>query len=158
VSPDIILSSTSLRSETLGSKPDDFVALKEALDDAGLPSRDISHTGRIFWRFRDQSGRAVAYGGIEIHDNEALLRSIVTLPEARGQGFAEQVVAYLIGYARLRGFDRVWLLTTGAAEFFHKLGFRESDRASVPTPIAATVEFTSLSQASAICMSRALWR
>ena len=154
MSPDIVLASTRLRSETLGGQPRDFVELKEALKGAGLPSGDIGLTGRVFWRFRDASGRTVAYGGIEPHGKEALLRSIVTFPEAREHGFGGQVVAFLIGYARLRGINRVWLLTTTAADFFRELGFVEIDRAKAPEAIRGTTEFASVCPASAICMSR----
>lgn len=158
MSPDTILAHTSLRSQTLIGRPTDFAELEEALDSAGLPSADISLKGRIFWRFHDQSGRVVAWGGVEIHGKHALLRSVVILPRARGQGFGAQVVAFLIGYARLRGIDRVWLLTTGAADFFRKLGFAEAERATAPDAIKSTAEFASLCPASAVCMSRALWR
>src|SRR5579884_1807533 len=134
LSPETIVASASLRSQTLGSAPGDFVELEAVLKAAGLPSSDIGLTGRIFWRFRDSSGRIVAYGGIELHGKEALLRSITTLPEARGQGFGAQVSAFLVGYARLRGIDRVWLLTT-AADFFRKLGFAQAERAHAPDAI-----------------------
>ena len=156
MSPDTIVASTNLRAETLGSKPADFVELKEALESAGLPSGDIGISGRIFWRFRDASGRTVGYAGIEPYGKDALLRSVVTLPEVRGHGFGSQIAAFLIGYARLRGVERVWLLTTGAAEFFRMLGFGETERASAPDAIRATTEFASLCPATAICMSRGI--
>ena len=154
MSPDIVVASTSLRSETLGGQPHDFVELKEGLDGAGLPSGDVVMTGRLFWRFRDSSGRTVAYGGLEPHGTDALLRSIMTLPEARGQGFGGQVATFLIGYARLRGMRRLWLLTTTASEFFRKLGFVETDRAKAPDVVRATTAFAALCPASAVCMSR----
>ncbi|HLG88251.1 MAG TPA: arsenic resistance N-acetyltransferase ArsN2 [Alphaproteobacteria bacterium] len=146
----------SLHAETLGRRPTDFVELKEALAIAGLPSGDIGMTGRTFWRFRDLSGRTIGYGGIELHGPNALLRSIVIMPEARGSGLGGQVVAFLNSYAQLRGVERTWLLTTTAADFFRKLGFNDAKRSRAPDAIKATTEFASLCPASAICMSRAL--
>jgi len=53
-----------------------------------------------------------------------------------------------------RGLDveRFWLLTTTAADFFERLGFRRTDRGSAPPDIASGAQFAGLCPSSVICL------
>lgn len=57
--------------------------LRAALEAAGLPVDDLQEPGRVFFGFT-VAGRPVAYGGLEVVGDAALVRSIAVLPEARG--------------------------------------------------------------------------
>ena len=59
--------------------------LAAALAKAGLPTEDIQASGPLFWRFENDDV-PVGFGGLEIFEDQALLRSVVTLPPVRNRG------------------------------------------------------------------------
>jgi N-acetylglutamate synthase-like GNAT family acetyltransferase len=123
--------------------------LKEALVAASLPIDDITEGGRRFFRF-DRDGTVVGYGGFEPLGSYALLRSLVVLPEARGQGNGRAVTEAVAEKAREAGCSEAYLLTATATEFFEHLGFERMARVDAPQTILAT------RQASSICSSAAV--
>ena len=67
--------------------PGDDAGLSAALLAAGLPVDDLAGPGRLFWRFEVEDGPGgspVFHGGLEPLGRDALLRSLVVLPQARG--------------------------------------------------------------------------
>ena len=124
--------------------PGDDAGLSAALLATGLPVDDLADPGRLFWRF-DAGGRPVGYGGLEPLEAHALLRSLVALPEARGQGHGRDMAGQLLALAAEGGATRAWLLTDTATAFFESMGFRRADRRDAPAAVLAT------RQASAIC-------
>jgi N-acetylglutamate synthase-like GNAT family acetyltransferase len=131
-------------------------ALAAALARADLPIADIEAPGRLFWRFETDDAVPVGFGGLEVHGEDALLRSLVTLPPVRGRGIGTAMVAALEFEARLHGCANLWLITTTAAEFYERLGYARCDRAVVPAAIAATGEFAELCPASADVLMKKL--
>lgn len=79
---------------------------------------------------------------IEIHGKRGLLRSVAVRADQRGRGVGEGLVLSRIGRARDLGLETLHLLTTSAAEWFPRFGFRPVERADVPEEIRATWEFT----------------
>ena len=124
-------------------------ALKAALAKAELPTEDIEAPGRLFWRFDTQDDVPVGFGGLEVHGEDGLMRSVVTLPPVRNRGVGTAMVAALEFEARLHGCQTLWLITTTAADFYARLGYARCDRAVVPPAIRATAEFSTLCPASA---------
>ena len=59
--------------------------LRAALQDARLPVDDLIDDGRVFYSFSD-GDCVVAFGGFELYGQDALLRSLVVLPQARAKG------------------------------------------------------------------------
>ena len=86
----------------------------------------------------------MGFGGLEIHDEDALLRSVLTLPPLRKRGIGTRIVALLESEALLRHARAVWVLTKAASSFFDRLGFAKCHRAVVPATIRAAREFASL--------------
>jgi N-acetylglutamate synthase-like GNAT family acetyltransferase len=123
--------------------------LAAALTKAGLPVDDLDAPGHLFWRFETKDDIPAGFGGLEIHGDDALLRSVVTLPPVREGGIGSAIVATLEVEAQRRGARAIWLLTTSAAGFFRRLGYAACDRAVVPAAIRATREFSALCPASA---------
>lgn len=121
-----------------------------------LPDDDIAEPGRHFFFFRDTDGNFLGMGGFEIYGSDALLRSIVTVPEVRGQGYGAPMVGLLLEEMRAHGANSIYLLTTGAEGFFERLGFDIVERDSTPDSIQATREFTLLCPTSATMMHRTL--
>jgi N-acetylglutamate synthase-like GNAT family acetyltransferase len=129
--------------------------LKAALKKSGLPASDIEAPDRLFWRF-ERNDMPVGFGGLEIHGEAALLRSLVTLPPLRSRGFGGAIAAALEVEAKARGCRAVYLLTTDEASFFAGLGYLPCSRRDVPAAIRATEQFTSLCPESATVMVKRL--
>ncbi|MBP2226754.1 arsenate reductase (glutaredoxin) [Azospirillum agricola] len=126
-------------------------ALARLLAADNLPTDDLAEPGRRFWRVKDDQG-TLGYGGLEVYGADALLRSVVVPPERRGIGAGGAVVAAVRVEAGTLGVERLWLLTTGAAGFFERLGFRRVERASTPLAIQSSAQFAGLCPDSAVCL------
>jgi len=126
--------------------------LKAALTEAHLPTDDIEDQGRTFFRAQSSDGRAVGYLGVERCGDDFLLRSVVVLPDHRGQGLGSVLVERAVA-----GLDRagdLFLATTSAAPFFRRIGFSEVRRDSVPATVLATRQLSSICPSSATIMKR----
>lgn len=135
----------------------DLADVQALLANAGLPFEDLSAAMmQDFTVLRGAGGELLAAGGIEIHDADGLLRSVVVADSMRGKGLGGAVAATVEGHARAKGVRALFLLTTTAADFFPRLGYAAFDRARVPAAIAQSAEFASLCPASAVCMKKNL--
>jgi amino-acid N-acetyltransferase len=130
--------------------------LKAALVKAGLPADDVGESDRLFWRFETTDDVPVGFGGLEVHDRQALLRSVVTLPPLRGRGIGRAIIAALEAEAGLRGCRDVFLVTAGPTDLFFRLGYVACEHVQVPPAIRATREFAVLGPASASVMVKQL--
>lgn len=115
----------------------EFGVLGRALAKAGLPRDDLEQPGRLFFRFERDDDMAVGFGGFEIYGEHALLRSVVTLPPLRAQGYGAAIVAGLENEALFRGCRNVWVMTGEADGFFERLGYAPRAHADVPADIRA---------------------
>lgn len=82
----------------------------------------------------------------------ALLRSVAVDATRRGEGFGHQLTQAALDLARARGLSQVYLLTTTAADFFPRFGFRVVARSEVDPAVRQSVEFTTACPASAVAM------
>jgi N-acetylglutamate synthase-like GNAT family acetyltransferase len=94
--------------------------------------------------------------GSSFYGADALLRSVITVPEMRDRAYGVAIVDRMLALALRRGARTLYLLTTTAAPFFERLGFVAIDRAAVPPAIAGTTEFTLHCPATAVLMGRSL--
>ncbi|EGF89369.1 acetyltransferase GNAT family protein [Asticcacaulis biprosthecium C19] len=127
--------------------------LISALASEGLPVSDLGQPHQVVWQL-DCNGQTAGYVALETYGDAALLRSLVVLPEAKGQGHGAALVAYAADQAHAMGIRELWLLTHTAADFFVHLGWQTRDRSDAPPALAASAEFASLCPASATCFSR----
>lgn len=126
------------------------------LSAATLPVDDLTPAHlEHFFACGAQDG-TIGVGGVELHGDDALLRSLAVDERARGQGCGSALVAALEAYARAEGAHRIYLLTTTAPHFFEGLGYRVVARETAPERVRATPEFAALCPASAVCMAKAL--
>lgn len=116
---------------------------------AGLPPDGLDDQYPDAYRVARIAGTTVGVAALERHGAARFLRSVAVPPAARGHGVALALVARLVVEA---GADPVYLLTTGAADYFTRLGFVRCDRAAVPAALAGTVQFTSACPSSATAM------
>ena len=131
-------------------------AMSEALRSADLPTDDLDEANVQAFAFAGADGVVVGYGGLEMHGEHALMRSIVVEPARRGRGEGRAIVDRLLAEASARGARRVYLLTTSARAFFATLGFAVVARAEAPAAILATRQAAGLCAASAPLMVKAL--
>lgn len=141
---------TALTVVPLGAGLDD---LEAALASAGLPVIDLREPGRLFFRFDDATG-PVGFAGIEGVGDDRLLRSVVIIGERRGVGLGSAVAVTLEAAAAKIGAVTLHLLTTDAAPFFARHGYKIRERSAAPDAIRASREFTSLCPDSATYMAK----
>lgn len=117
-----------------------------------LPFRDLTPAHmEHFWVARDGPRLAGAVG-LEIRGDAGLLRSLCVAEADRGQGIGGQLTEKAEEYARARGLQALYLLTTTASDFFARRGYQWTERAAAPAPIQETSEFQSLCPSTAVCM------
>ena len=86
-------------------------------------------------------GALIGCAALERHGRVRLLRSVAVAPAERGKGLGEALVRRVLDRARGEGVSTVVLLTTTAAGFFPRLGFRTVPRWEVPREVQASAEF-----------------
>jgi amino-acid N-acetyltransferase len=100
--------------------------------------------------------KVVGIGGLEVHENFGLLRSLVIKAAFRGQGYGKALATKLIELAKAKELKEVYLLTTTAVTFFSNMGFEKVGRSLVPSVIQNTSQFTSLCPAEAVCLLKVI--
>jgi amino-acid N-acetyltransferase len=99
-----------------------------------------------------RNARVVGCAAVEIHGTVGLLRSVAVDETRRGEGLGHQLTQAALDLARARGLKTVYLLTTTAAAFFPRFGFREVARTDVDPAVQRSVEFTKACPADAVAM------
>lgn len=127
-------------------------AFRDALQRAGMPISDLSDGDTTYFALPG----GAAFGGIAGTGADRLLRSVVVPEATRGAGIGPCMVAALESEAKRAGADRLWLLTTDAAGFFDRIGWRTADRTDAPDAIRGSAQFASICPASATLMVRDL--
>lgn len=124
--------------------------LKAALVKAGLPADDVENSRLLFWRFETYEDVPVGFGGLELHGDDALLRSVVTLPPLRQIGMGGAIVSALEAEARANNCRTIYLLTASDRDFFAKLGYVPCASADLPQAIRDGEQFAALPDAAAM--------
>ena len=132
----------------------DFDAIVALLGAADLPVEDLDAPRLDAFVVATEGEICVGVVGLEIHESDALLRSLAVEPQHRSRGLGARLVHAMETDARARGVAALYLLTTTATTFFERVGYSAHDRTAVPSPIATTTEFSSLCPDTADC----LWR
>ncbi len=144
--------------DALQSRPltaHDRDGLRQALNAEGLPTGDLAEEGIRLFAF-ECDGRLSGYGGLEVHGDAALLRSIVVDPGMRRERIGAGIVEALVRLAAREGATRAFILTTNAADYFGRLGFAAIDRSEAPDAILATRQAARLCPATAVLMAKTL--
>jgi len=123
---------------------------------ADLPTADLTDAHMAHFFFCGPPAAPTALVGFEIHGSDALLRSLVVVPELRTQGIGKRLVARAEREARACGARAIYLLTTTAEPFFARCGYEPADRAHAPEAIRATREFAEICPASSAFMTKTL--
>ncbi len=130
--------------------------VKALLAECELPSQDLTPDHLDQFLLLKMNGELVGCVGLEIYDHDALLRSLAIPRQQRGGGIGVYWVGEAETYARSRGVDTIYLLTTTAESFFIHLGYRKIDRDYAPGAIRSSTEFQSACPTSAVCLTKGL--
>ncbi len=131
----------------------DLGAVRALLAEAGLPDADLTaQFPEGYAVVRDGEG-VLAVAGLEVYDGVGLLRSVAVAPARRTAGLGRALVADRLRWGRERKLSAAYLLTTTAADYFGKLGWRPVERASLPAALQRSAEVASACPASAACFS-----
>lgn len=141
---------TSAIRDAIGSDHPAVIGLLEA---AGLPVAGVLPSLEGYHVVEDQ-GRIVGAIGLELYGPDALLRSAVVDPAARGTGIGSALVERILDRARRHGVHGVYLLTTTADRYFPRFGFDRITREDVPHGVRASVEFQEACPESAVVMRK----
>jgi N-acetylglutamate synthase-like GNAT family acetyltransferase/thioredoxin reductase len=133
----------------------DWPAIAALLTAAALPL-DGAQDHLAHFVVGEQGGQLIAAAGLEPYGGAALLRSVVVAEAARGSGIGALLWAEVARRAAARGMHRLYLLTTTAAAFFARQGFRTIARDEAPASLRASREFQGVCPASATVMVKDL--
>jgi len=138
-----------------GARPDDWPAVEALLRACALPVDGAAEHLADFV-VADEGSRLVAVAGLEARGADGLLRSVAVSPEVRSAGLGRAMVDAVEAMARSRGLKRLHLLTTTAAPYFARRGFRARQRAAAPESLQVSAEFRGACPASATFMTLSL--
>lgn len=99
------------------------------------------------------AGAIIGVAALERYGDTGLLRSVAVLPAQQNLGVGKQLITDRLEHARRAGVQQVFLLTTTAADYFARLGFRPAERGRVPALMAESPEFTGACPSSAACLA-----
>lgn len=128
--------------------------VKEMLAANKLPVDDISDNTELFMLTR--KGKLIGTGGLEMLGDVALIRSVSTDDNLRGNGLGKYVVDELEQAAIRAGVQTLYLVTTTAERFFAKLGYSLADRATLPDVVKQQRQLKDVCPVSAIVMWKSL--
>lgn len=134
----------------------DEQAIRRLLETSGLPTTDLSDPAWSGFLVADVSGRIEGVVGLEIENGVGLLRSLATSAAVRSRGVGRRLVAAAEERAVSMGVRMLCLLTTTAAEYFERLGYRRRERDDAPAFIRHTRQFRELCPVSAALMEKSL--
>jgi amino-acid N-acetyltransferase len=133
------------------AQPEDYPRIRQLIADAGLPldglPENLNGADNFLVLCRDSD--ILGCAAVERYGKSGLLRSVALESRERRRGFGARLVLAALQQARGNGIAELILLTTTAAPFFERLGFRVISREDVPASVRASVEFQSACPASA---------
>jgi len=136
----------SLRPATAADLP----AAQQLLSSASLTTSGLADQwGEQYCLAVTDAGQVVGLAGYELYPPYALLRSVAVAPEWRGRGLGAALTADRLEAAGRCGIHSVFALTTTAAAYFPKLGFRRILRDDVPAEVQQSPEMSSICPSSA---------
>jgi amino-acid N-acetyltransferase len=122
------------------ARADDIPRIAELIKSEGLPPYDLDeYVGTFF--VLDDDGALVGCAGLEPYGPAALVRSVVVLPERRGNSDGRRLVERTLAEAAERGVRRAYLFTMNAGPFFQRLGFREIEPEEFEEAVRASRQY-----------------
>ena len=136
------------------ARREDLDGYRRLLAEAGLPLQGMEDQLEDSFLVAIADERVVGGAGIQVWGRDGLLRSVVVAGDRRGEGIAAALLRQSLERAWTRGAEQVFLLTTDAAPYFERHGFRVTPRDQVPPLLLETPEFATICPVSATVMRR----
>jgi len=136
------------------ARPHDLAGSLDLIRRCELPDHGVAERFGHFFVVREDDGRIVGTGGLEVHGEYGLLRSVAVEPDYRGQGLGVRLLEAALERARQLELRSVYLLTTTARDFFARHRFAERSRDDAPDAIRGSWEFQTGCPTSAVLMQR----
>jgi amino-acid N-acetyltransferase len=133
------------------AKKEDFENIISLLKENELPIVVIDLI-KIKFILAETENQLVGCIGVEPYEKEGLLRSLAVNINYRNSGVGNNLLQYLISFAKELGIIDLHLLTTTAESYFLSKNFVKSNREIAPTSIKNTLEFSSLCPSSSSYM------
>ena len=133
----------------------DAKSVRELLSNCGLPVEDLRESLGTFLLAKIGNQLAGVVGLQELGE-VALLRSLAVKEQFRKSGIASNLCGKIETHSRDQGVRRLFLLTTGAQNFFSRRRYKRVERDKVPPEIRATLQFRKLCPDTAEVMVKEL--
>ncbi|MDH3224340.1 MAG: arsenic resistance N-acetyltransferase ArsN2 [Gemmatimonadota bacterium] len=143
---------------TAGASQATWDDLLNLLRRSDLPVDDLDRGDLGGFVLLRRDGRLVGSGALEVYGPLALIRSVAVDATERGNGLGRRIVEHLEARAASERLTSLYLLTTTAEAFFHRLGYRIMSRDEAPPAIRETTQFSSLCPDTAAFMGKDLLR
>ena len=127
--------------------------MRRLLSECGLPTLYVHRHLKSFIVAK-AAKKIVGVIGLEGYGRVGLLRSLCVDQAYRGQGIAMMLNAKILGYAQMRGIERLYMFTLDAEKFASKLGFHKIAKNRIPKSIRSTWQFRSLNSYPFVCMMK----
>jgi arsenite methyltransferase len=147
-----ILATARIRAARLADLP----AVESLLEASGLPLEGVAEQFENVFAVAESGGEVVGMAGVEVYGAHGLLRSVAVAAHHQGEGIGQRLLAERLVWASARGLHSVYLLTTTAAKWFHRLGFVAVTRDDVPAAVRRSAEFAGICPSTATVMERRL--
>ena len=119
---------------------------------ADLPAEGLDDQFPAAFAVLEAEDRPVGLAGLERYGASGLLRSVAVDAGVRGSGAGRLLVADRLERARADGLAAVYLLTTTAADWFPRFGFRQIPREELPADLDSAPEVAGGCPATATVM------
>ena len=134
------------------ARPSDLGAVSSLLALCSLPTEGVAEQFGESYAVAEHAGEIVGVAGVERHGPHGLLRSVAVAPQWRLAGVGSALVRDRLQWSEEAGMRSLFLLTTDAARYFHRYGFRVVARDVAPAALHASREFSEICPASARLM------
>lgn len=132
------------------AEADDWAAIADLLTKYDLPLDGVEQHLRDFLVAVAPDGGLAGVVGLEHYGSVGLLRSLAVATP--GMRLGERLTRAVLTVARAHGMRQVVLLTTTAAGYFPRFGFRPIARDAAPLAVRASAEFQGACPDSAVVM------
>ncbi len=131
--------------------PADRGAVESLLTRTGLPIDGVADHLDHFAVAVDGNA-VIGSAGLEVYGPHALLRSVAVLPEHQRGGLGRRLIETALEAARRERLESVTLLTTTAADYFPRFGFRRIEQSAAPEAVKASTQFRGACPSTAAAM------
>ncbi len=139
----------------------DLQQIQSLLELVELPVQGVDVHIEHFFVVRTNTERSPVHSiigsiGLEVYGVNAVLRSLAVHPIHQGRGIGNELLSKITRYAREKGVEKLYLLTTTADHYFESHGFEVTSRNLVPQSILDSLEFKSICPSTATCLSKSI--